>query len=830
MSMKRVHSRVQRVRSRRNDGPRESTRTGAATTRILGAFVVLLSLLVVVGCGGGGGSDAPSISISALEYAPKSVSESTQAMAISGSVEVTTGVDLATIRLTDSRGGNFSIPISGAAGVRSGKIGVNASFTAHPAGTYAFTVWLVGVDGGESNRLSGSIEIEGARPVAHAGGHQNVVTGTVVTLDGSRSSDANGDPLTYAWTLSSVPAGGSATLAGATTVRPTFTADVPGTYVFTLVVSDGQLDSAPAAVVITAGAANVAPVADAGDARNVVTGTAVTLDGSRSTDANGDALTYAWTLNSRPAGSSATLAGAATVRPTFTADVAGSYVFTLTVSDGEMGSAPAIVVVTAAVANVAPVADAGDARNVVTGTAVTLDGSRSTDANGDALAYAWTLVSKPDGSAAALSGATTVSPTFTADLDGAYVAQLVVRDGTLNSVISTVVVTASALPAGVTVRALATHDIGAPGGGFSHWRYVLGTNGVLYIRYALGQRLHDGSRNVIETYAVDIHGDYTGMAFDERWVVAMVSPRMLHIVSGKDERAMRTEVPFTDSPVVDYAVRMNRDYTADTYFVLENGTLWKYASNRYQREQVAFPYPLRALAIERSRSRSFWERRRNGDPSDDARAAALRFYGIALDGTARVSHVDDPQSFVTLDVPGRVVKLTDHSQWGVFALTESGDVYWLNADAATVPDTNGLPRYEQQLQDDGTVGEFPTFVHPQNAVVKLPNLPVICDTGSTYAIECGTGQVYDWVMAGWTAESGLRTSGGTSFGLRTAPKVADRFNGGIRAVAAVNEWTESVGGQGQASSGVVFFYSAGGETVGLDNGPLPLEALINIYP
>src|SRR5688572_4104000 len=52
------------------------------------------------------------------------------------------------------------------------------------------------------------------------------------------------------------------------------------------------------------------PVADAGGARNVVTGQPATLDGAASSDPDGDPLTFSWTLTSAPEGSSATLANA----------------------------------------------------------------------------------------------------------------------------------------------------------------------------------------------------------------------------------------------------------------------------------------------------------------------------------------------------------------------------------------------------------------------------------------------------------------------------------------------------------------------------------------
>jgi hypothetical protein len=83
---------------------------------------------------------------------------------------------------------------------------------------------------------------------------------------------------------------------------------------------------------------NSAPVANAGTAQNVVVASLVTLDGSASSDANGDALTYIWAFTSKPAGSTATLSSTTTVKPTFTADVVGTYVFHLTVNDGKLSS------------------------------------------------------------------------------------------------------------------------------------------------------------------------------------------------------------------------------------------------------------------------------------------------------------------------------------------------------------------------------------------------------------------------------------------------------------------------------------------------------------
>ena len=62
----------------------------------------------------------------------------------------------------------------------------------------------------------------------------------------------------------------------------------------------------------------------------------------------------------------------------------------------------------------------------------TLNGSGSTDVDGDALTYSWTLTGKPVGSNATLSGPTTASPAFVADKFGIYTAQLIVNDGTVD--------------------------------------------------------------------------------------------------------------------------------------------------------------------------------------------------------------------------------------------------------------------------------------------------------------------------------------------------------------------------------------------------------------
>jgi hypothetical protein len=316
------------------------------------------------------------------------------------------------------------------------------TFRADVSGTYVASL-LVNDGKVDSPAAATTVTVSGANsdPIANAGVNQNVVVGTAVTLDGTNSTDANRDPLTHRWVIMSKPTGSAAALSSATSAKPVFVADLVGTYVITLIVNDGKVDSTAVATTVTASVANLAPVANAGTSQNVVLGT-VTLDGSTSTDANNDALTYKWALLNKPVSSNATLSSTTSAKPTFTADLSGIYVFSLVVNDGKVDSTTVTVSITASAANVAPVANAGANQSVVLGT-VTLDGSTSSDANGDTLTYRWALISKPTTSSAALSATNTAKPTFAADVVGVYVASLVVNDGKVDSTIVTTTVTAA---------------------------------------------------------------------------------------------------------------------------------------------------------------------------------------------------------------------------------------------------------------------------------------------------------------------------------------------------------------------------------------------------
>ena len=313
---------------------------------------------------------------------------------------------------------------------------VHPSFTIDAAGPYV--VRLVVNDGiASSTADTVAITTLNSSPVANAGPDQTAVVTQTVTLDGTGSSDVDGDPLTFAWTLTNRPAGSGAVLLNANAVHPTFTIDRPGTFVAALTVNDGRVTSAPDTVIINT--RNSAPVANAGSDQTAFVTAIVTLNGSGSTDVDGDVITHAWSLISVPAGSSAALSDPTAVTPTLVIDRPGLYIAQLIVNDGTTMSVPDTVSITTQ--NSAPVANAGIDQTVFAGQTVLVDGLQSSDVDGDPLTFRWSFTSLPLNSAASLANAGSRVASFVADRPGNYVVQLIVNDGSADSAPDTVAVT-----------------------------------------------------------------------------------------------------------------------------------------------------------------------------------------------------------------------------------------------------------------------------------------------------------------------------------------------------------------------------------------------------
>ncbi len=125
---------------------------------------------------------------------------------------------------------------------------------------------------------------------------------------------------------------------------------------------------------------------------------------------------YTWALVSQPDAANLDLGDLNTQRVSFSSDVAGNYVFELTVSKGGQSKTDSVTV---SLANFAPSASITPPTNTFINELVTLDSENSSDPEGNLITSSWLLVSKPEGSQSILEDSLSSSPSFLPDLTGA---------------------------------------------------------------------------------------------------------------------------------------------------------------------------------------------------------------------------------------------------------------------------------------------------------------------------------------------------------------------------------------------------------------------------
>jgi hypothetical protein len=298
---------------------------------------------------------------------------------------------------------------------------VTSSFTPDVIGTYVIELFVQDSHGLNSapDYVVVVAEEPSSLPVADAGDDLVLVLGGTAELDGSDSYDPQGRPLTYTWTLVDLPdasALGSSSISNATAAEASFVPDAKGVYIANLQVDNGLVGSLPDAAVITVTGENGAPTANAGEDLSAMDCTDIALNATGSVDPDGDVLQYYWDLQGKPAESSASVdsfSDRSVAEPTFFADMAGDYVLSVAVYDGEVWSSPDLVnlTVTERSYNSSPSVDAGSAVSFKAGevtctaagygydcddcddisTELGADASAS-DADGDPITYLWTVV------------------------------------------------------------------------------------------------------------------------------------------------------------------------------------------------------------------------------------------------------------------------------------------------------------------------------------------------------------------------------------------------------------------------------------------------------
>jgi hypothetical protein len=207
-------------------------------------IICIITVLVLCACGGG------------------SSSTNSPPIASAGSNHNVVVGDLAILDATASTDANndtlsyvwvlSSRPAGSTASLSSNNI-AKPQFVADKLGNYTATVTVTDGQGGSSTASVTVTAVVNSAPIANAGLNQKVNLNAIVTLSGDQSTDADSDPLTYAWQFVSKPAASSAVLSNPNTISPTFVPNIDGTYVVRLTVTDnhGAASATPAVVAVT---------------------------------------------------------------------------------------------------------------------------------------------------------------------------------------------------------------------------------------------------------------------------------------------------------------------------------------------------------------------------------------------------------------------------------------------------------------------------------------------------------------------------------------------------------------------------------------------------
>lgn len=209
-------------------------------------------------------------------------------------------------------------------------------------------------------------------PSIISNGFYKIAVGETVNFDASKSFDSGGSITKYEWNYNNNVISNSA--------KFIYKFEESGNHIVNLLVTDNSNVNNSISEKLIKVYVNTSPtinyISDVNSCSN-----SITLSASESFDQDGDILSFSWDLGD------GTFAEGREITHYYNA--AGSYPILLTVDDGHNLSNSSTTVQVIVKINSAPIANAGMDEIICTGDIITLDASKSYDADGDLLKYEW---------------------------------------------------------------------------------------------------------------------------------------------------------------------------------------------------------------------------------------------------------------------------------------------------------------------------------------------------------------------------------------------------------------------------------------------------------
>ncbi len=461
---------------------------------------------------------------------------------------ITASFALNTFTITPTAQANGSISPASAVSVNNGS---SQTFTIIPNTNYKVSdVQVDGVSVGAvgsytfsnvsaNHTITVSFSALAQPPVAEAGPDQTVARGAAVTLNGNNSVGRASPIASYLWTQTGGPAVSisHANAAAASFKAPSVVAGGRA-LTFMLTVTDQSGLKSTDTCIVNLTYINQPPVAGVGPDQTVSPWTIVTLDGTKSTDPEGSALTYYWEQIDGPmvAISQSNVAQPTFVAPEFAAGGA-SLTFRLTVADYYGLIARKTCMVNVTTLSTGPSAVVGSNQTVGGGRVATLDGSGSTDSGSVLSSFLW---NQTGGSPVTLSDPTAFMPTFTAPRSGAdpnpmtFMLTVKDQDGLISRATQTVKVnyvmpdlvgkwTSFSYAGGAISGSLQVSNIGNANmgtGKYTSVAFYLSSDGISLSSLISNQSV--GSLNAGQSQLMQFR--YSGLNLTGKYIVAVIDP------------------------------------------------------------------------------------------------------------------------------------------------------------------------------------------------------------------------------------------------------------------------------------------------------------------